>query len=98
MPDVYQDYSTATSGTITLKDTKQDTVFVHNAASLSNSLTVTFPANPRDGQRMTISSAMGVTTLTLSSSKTILGSISSIAAGAGHNWYYCAQANKWFKV
>ena len=98
MPDTFQHYSTATSGTITIQNTKQDIVLIHNAASLSNSLTVAFPANPRDGQRMTISSALGVTTLTLSSAISILGSINSIAAGAGHNWHYCAQGNKWFKV
>jgi hypothetical protein len=91
-------YSTATSGTITLLDTKQDQVFVHNAASLAATLTVTMPANPIDGQCVTVCSTLGVTALTISSGLTIVGTLTVLAAAGFWTMCYESTANKWFRT
>ena len=90
-------YSTATSGTVTLLDTKQDQVVVHNAGSLAATLTVTMPANPIDGQCVTFCSTLGVTALTISSALTIVGTLTTLVAAGYWSMYYESTANKWFR-
>jgi len=97
MADLFIQYSSATSGTITAQDTKQDSAIIHNNGSLAVTLTIAFPAAPRDGQRFIVVSALGVTTLTLSSAITIIGGITALSAGGFATWIYSTQANKWFR-
>ena len=74
-------YSTVATGTITAQDTKQDIMLVHNAAALASTLTIAFPATPIDGQIFGITSALGITALTISGGTTT-NSISTMAAGS----------------
>lgn len=96
MPNIKQ-YSTLTSGTVTLSDTKQDLVLIHDAVSLAVTLTIVFPASPVDGHRVTICSTLGVTTLTISSANTVLGGLSTLAALGYGSWIYNSDATKWFR-
>lgn len=98
MQNFVKQVSTATSGTVTMPDTKQDVVLIHDAESLAETLTMAFPANPVDGQRVVIASTLGVTELTLSSALTIVGGLSVIAAGGCAGYIYEAGQNKWFKI
>lgn len=91
-------YTTATSGTVTMPDTKQDVIVIHNAAALAVTLTVAFPENPRDGQICGMASTLGVTTLTLSSLSTIVGAITGISAGGYGQWIYESTSNQWYKI
>lgn len=90
--------STATSGTVAAPDTKQDSVVVHDAASLAVTLTLTLPASPIDGQQVIIVSTLGVTTLTLSSALTIIGGLATLAAGGFMTLMYESSQNKWFRI
>lgn len=90
--------STATSGTITCSDTQQDIMLIHDAASLAITLTIALPATPVDAQRVTFISRLGVTTLTLSSALTIIGSIAVLAAGGFATYIYEASNNKWYRA
>lgn len=89
-------YTTATSGTVTALNTKQDLVVIHNG-STTLTMTIQFPDNPIDGQRFTICSGTGITTLTLSALNTILGGLGSMAVGGFASWIYNADAAKWFR-
>lgn len=91
-------YSTVTSGTVSTLDTKQDQVVIHNAGSLAVTLTVTLPASPNDGQKVTFCSALGVTTLTISSAITVVGGVSTLAAAGYWTLCYESTANKWFRI
>ena len=97
MATFFKQYSTVTSGTVTAQDSKQDVVVIHNAISLAVTLTVAFPATPVDGQQFTVISALGVTTLTLTSALTIVGGIVALAAGGFASWLYDKNADKWFR-
>lgn len=90
-------YSTATSGSLAVPDTQQDTVLIHNGASVALTMTITFPPNPVDGQLLTLCSGAGITTLTLSSVNSILGGLGSMAVGGFASWVFNADANKWFR-
>jgi hypothetical protein len=98
MAQFIKQVSTLTSGTITSNDTQQDIVIIHDAASLAITLTVALPATPIDGQRVTIVSRLGVTTLTLSSALTIIGSIATFAAAGFATYMYESSNNKWYKI
>ena len=98
MANFIKQVSTATSGTISLSDTKQDVVLIHDAGSLAITLTITFPASPIDGQQLRIASTLGVTTLTLSSGLSIIGVITTIAAGGFASYIYEVGQNKWFRI
>lgn len=98
MANFIKQISTLTSGTVTAQDTKQDLVVVHDAASLAITLTIAFPANPGDGQRFTVTSTLGVTTLTLTSALSILNALTALVAGGFATWMYEASTNKWYRV
>ena len=98
MMNLVKQISTATSGTVTVPDTKQDCQLVHDAASLAVTLTITLPTTPTDGQRVGIVSTLGVTTLTLSSGLTIVGGLSTMAALGCATYMYESSTNKWYKV
>lgn len=97
MSNLIKHYSTATSGTVTISDTKQDVVLIHDATSLAITLTTTFPSNPIDGQRLTICSTLGVTTLTMSASNTIIGGLTTLTALGYGTWIFNSDASKWFR-
>jgi hypothetical protein len=91
--------STATSGTVTMPDTQQDVVLFHNAASLAATLTVAVPATPIEGQRICISSTLGITALTLTTTVgAILNTVTTLAVGSPVAYMFNFTANKWFKV
>lgn len=90
--------STATSGTVTAPDTKQNCQLIHDAASLAITLTIVFPANPVDAQTFGIVSTLGVTTLTLSSGLTVVGLLTTLAAIGCATFMYESSQNKWFKI
>ena len=98
MSNFIKQISTATSGTVTVADTKQDVQLIHDAASLAVTLTITLPANPVDGQRVSFASTLGVTTLTISSALTIIGGLSILAAAGFAAYMFEAGQNKWFRV
>lgn len=98
MANFFKQYSTLTSGTITVQDSGQDVCIIHNAGSLAATLTVTFPASPIDGQQVTMASTLGVTVLTLSSGLTIIGALTAIAATGFATWVYDKTANKWCRI
>lgn len=98
MANFFKQYSTLTSGTVTVQDTGQDVCLVHNAASLAATLTVTLPASPVDGQQVTMGSTLGVTALTMSSGLTIIGALSAVTAGGFGTWVYDKTANKWCRI
>lgn len=91
-------YSTATSGTVTLLDTKQDQMFIHNAASLVATLTATMPSAPLDGQMVMIGSTLGITALTMSSGITIVGTLTTLAAAGYATFIYESTSNKWYRI
>jgi hypothetical protein len=96
MANLVKQYSTATSGTVTASDTKQDVVILQNGTAVS--LEIVFPANPIDGQRFTVSGGLAVTTLTLTSAKTVIGSVATLAIGGFGSWMYDITADKWFRI
>lgn len=93
----YIQRSTLTSGTLTIADTGDDIMVIHEAA-LVVSLTIALPANPVDGQRVTIVSVGGITGLTLSAPVgTIINSIATMAAGGNSAYVYSMPNTKWYK-
>lgn len=98
MSNFIKQISTATSGTITLADTKQDCQLVHDAVSLSVTLTITMPASPIDGQKVGITSTLGITTLTISSGLTIVGILTTLAAAGFATFMYESGTNKWYRI
>lgn len=95
----YIQYSTATSGTVSLTDTTDDIQLIHDAASLAVTMTIAFPSTPIDGQTIYLQSVLGVTTLTLSASVgTIIGGITTLAAGSVCYYAYRISNTKWYKV
>lgn len=98
MANLIKQVSTATSGTITCTDTKQDLVIVHDAASLAVTLTVALPASPTDGQKVSFTTTLGITTLTISSALTIIGTLTTLAAAGFWTFIYENSTNKWFRI
>lgn len=88
--------SSATSGTVTTIDTQQDLTLIHDAAA-TLTLTVPFPATPKNGQSFTVCSVGGVTTLTLTTTVgTIANTITTIPVGGTGTWKF--YNNKWYKI
>lgn len=90
--------STATSGTITLPNTQQDIIFLHDAG-LTISLTIAFPLNPCDGQMVIIASAGGITNLNITSVVgSVLSALTGMSIGGNATWIYSIDRNKWFRI
>lgn len=98
MANFIKQVSTATSGTISMPDTKQDCVLIHDAAGLAVTLTIAFPGSPADGQQVKFISTLGVTTLTLSAGSTIVGGLVALAALGFASFIYESGQNKWFRI
>lgn len=90
--------TTATSGTVTINDTQQDLILFHDTASLVVSLTTALPATPVDGQKVIIITRSGITTLSITSALTIIGGLTTMAAGIGVTYIYEASNNKWYRA
>lgn len=91
-------YTTLTSGTVTVNNTNQDVQVIHDAGA-TVTLTIAFPANPFNGQILGIASTGGVTTLTLSAAVgTILNAITTLAGGGASRYQYLAATSKWYKI
>jgi hypothetical protein len=91
-------YVTATSGTVTISDTQQNVQLIHDAG-VTVSLSVSFPATPFNGQTVAISSASGVTTLTLLTTVgSIINGISTMAAGGNAKYQYITAQTKWYRI
>jgi hypothetical protein len=98
MANFIKSLSSATSGTITLPDTQQNVIFIHDAASLAVTLTIVMPATPVDGQQVTIISRLGVTTLTMTSTPTVVGLLSVLTAAIPARFIYESSNNKWYPI
>lgn len=91
-------YSTATSGTVTLAAATP--VLVHEPGGTVSTLTITFPASPVDGQTQIISFVSAVTTLTWtpSAGTTIAVAPGNPTAGSRFGFVYRAASTKWYRI
>jgi len=90
--------STATSGTITMPNTQQDVMLIHEAG-VTATATMAFPNTPNDTQRCCMVSVGGITALTLSASVgTIINTITTLVAGTPVAYMFSQSQNKWYKV
>lgn len=88
--------STAISGTVTPMDTQQDLTLIHDAAA-TVTLTIPFPATPKNGQSFTVCSVGGITTLTLTTLVgTIANTVTTMPVGGTGTWKF--YINKWYKT
>lgn len=92
---VYQ-YSTPTTGQ-TVNSNGAEYLVINPAGALL-ALTVGFPSSPVDGQLFNLSSTQAVTTITLTSSGTIDGTLTGIAANGTAGWIYIASITTWVKT
>ena len=89
-------YATPLTGTTVTSNGSQQLVI--NPAGTLSALTVAFPATPVDGQKFDISCTQIITGLTLTSSATILGTLTTFAAVDGFaGWVYSATAVSWVR-
>jgi hypothetical protein len=89
-------YETPLTGTTVTSDGSQQLII--NPLGTLLALTVAFPATPVDGQRFDISCTQIITGLTLTSSATILGTLTTFAAVNGFaGWVYSATAVSWVR-
>lgn len=91
-------YSTATSGTVTLSaDTP---LLIHEPGSTVSALTIQFPASPQDGQVLRMSFVSAVTTLTWtpSSGTTIAIAPGNPSAGSIYTFVYRTATTKWYRI
>ena len=92
-------YATPTVGqTVTIEDAIVDIRIVINPAGLLATLTVVMPSTPYNGQIVTVCSSQVVTTLTMTSSITLLGSLAAFAINSSASWVYSVTANSWFRL
>lgn len=90
--------SALTVGTVTMSDTGQDIQVVHDAG-VTATLTLAFPANPINGQKVGCMSVGGITALTLTTTVgSIINAITTLAAGITATYIYSSSATKWYKI
>lgn len=93
----YIQYSTLTSGTVTVSDTGDEIQVIHEAGA-TLTLTLAMPATPQDGQRVNFSSVGGITTLTMTASVgSIIGALTTLAAGGVLEYIFSLAQNKWYR-
>lgn len=87
-----------TGGSVTIADHIGTEIL--NPAGTIATLTVTLPANPKDGQICRITSSQTVTALTLNASagKTYSGTVTTITADAPLAFQYQASGLNWYKI
>lgn len=91
-------YSTATSGAITLSASTP--ILIHEPGATVSTLTITFPASPVDGQTQTINFVSQVTTLTWtpSSGTTIAVAPGNPGSNSIYRFIYRAASTKWYRI
>ena len=90
-------YSPTTGETIALAET--GTYHILIPAETLDTLTLTFPAAPIDGQELLIKSTKTITSLTLSGNgETILDTITTIAALGSVRYKYLGSNNLWYRI
>lgn len=90
------------AGVSTIAETEADILVVVDRATTVPSATLPFPANPRDGQLMGISTRVQITALTLDPGP---GAIPingytvpfNLAANTVQTWIYDQVSNRWFR-
>jgi len=92
--------STATTGqTITIQDTQQDVIVFHNSNTLALSISLNFPANPRDGQFVIFCSKSGITALSLVTNVgQILGMLTTISITSPGCWVWFSDLQMWVRI
>lgn len=93
--DVVQ-YAIPTSGSTVSINVGNSLLFLNNSSLLAT-LTVTLPSNPVDGQRVIITSAAGITLLTVNGG-TINGLVTGLSANGYARYAYSASASAWFRT
>jgi hypothetical protein len=95
--DISYSYQVPTTGfAITIAD-NSSTLILDPAGTLATG-TITFPANPIDGQQLVIMSTQTVTALTINgNSKTVKNAPSTIAANGALEWRYRSTGTTWFR-
>lgn len=73
------------------------TQLVLNPAGTLAALTVAFPASPTNGQLFSIASTQIITALTLTSTSTINGTITTLAANGGATWVFDTSLTAWIR-
>ena len=89
-------YAVPTTGQTVAMNSGMSALVLNNATLLAT-LTVTLPASPFDGQRVTISTGNGVTALTISGG-TINGTAATLAVNGYARFVYSATAAAWFRA
>lgn len=91
-------YSSITSGTLTCTNTQQDLMVIHEAG-LTLSMTFAFPANPADGQAVTLISPGGITSLNITATVgSVINAITGMVAGSPATYIYYLSTNKWYRI
>jgi hypothetical protein len=88
-----QIFTPTTGQSIAISDSDGDIYILIKPAGTLLALTITMPANPRDGQSITLCSTQIITGLTLTSSSTINGLITTLAAVNGYATYVYDLSN-----
>jgi len=92
----YQLEAPLTGTTVNFLDNKEYLI-LRPIGSLAT-LTIALPPNPIDGQTIWIESTQTVTSVTLTSSKTILGTITTLSPLISVKYIYIAPDNTWYKL
>jgi lysophospholipase L1-like esterase len=76
----------------------QESVLILNPAGTIATHTVVMPPLPQNGDTVTITSSQAVTTLTLTSGKTVNGAATALTANVPVKYQFNATADRWFRV
>lgn len=82
---------------MTILDTGQHVDFLHHTNG-ALTLTIVLPANPQDGQTVSITSTNGITLLTLNAAATIVNTTGAMLGSGSVTYMYGKVDNKWFKI
>ena len=92
-------YTPAAADTIALSD-DAEVVYLKHGSTIA-SLTISLPANPRDGQIVRLNSLSIVTALTMNATPgggTIVGALTALTAAGFGTWIYEKSAKIWRRV
>lgn len=90
-------YATPTTGqTVTAAAT--DNYILINPAGTLVALTVVLPPTPYDKQEVTIATSQIITGFTLTSAKSVLSALTTMALGGFATYKYNSTADFWFRV
>jgi hypothetical protein len=90
-------YEVPSTGT-TITVANSTSVLIANPTATIASLTIVFPTAPVNGQTLSIAFGAEITALTLSSTGTIRGSLTSATSNSHIKWVYSSVASTWFKL